>query len=200
MFPPTTGLQKCQPVVYVLQRQDVGRLCCFHFCLPHLKPSLVVVLRFYCPTSGHLQASSTLHTLDTQHVCLVSQTAPSASPCSLLREYPRLFVIRCERPEDGAGYGQAAWKALSESNHDHIKGARRECHEKLVNTKMESGQSRDDLGFILGKCRDEIPRPPLRKGANGSRRVVQRHHPLSLSHRICKGYTHTRDTSGGAFG
>ncbi|CAN0068573.1 unnamed protein product, partial [Laminaria digitata] len=46
------------------------------------------------------------------------------------------------------------WKALTEKYNGHTKEARRACHEKLVNTKMEPGQDPDDLCFVLDECRD----------------------------------------------
>ena len=61
-----------------------------------------------------------------------------------------------KRPEDGTGNGQAAWNALNEKYNSHTKEARRACHEKLVNTKMEPGQDPDDFFFILDKCRDRL--------------------------------------------
>ena len=57
-------------------------------------------------------------------------------------------------PEDGAKHGQLAWKALTENYNGHTKEARRGCHEKLVNTKMEPGQDPDDSSFVLDECRD----------------------------------------------
>ena len=45
------------------------------------------------------------------------------------------------RPEDGAGHGQLAWKTLTEKYSE----TRRACHEKLVNTEMEPGQDPNDL-------------------------------------------------------
>ncbi|CAN0287066.1 unnamed protein product, partial [Scytosiphon promiscuus] len=47
-----------------------------------------------------------------------------------------------------------AWKALTEKYNGHTKEARRACHEKLVNTKMEPGQDPDDFFFALDECRD----------------------------------------------
>ncbi|CAN0516343.1 unnamed protein product, partial [Laminaria digitata] len=47
-----------------------------------------------------------------------------------------------------------AWKALTEKYNGHTKEARRACHEKLDNTKMEPGQDPDDLFFVLDECRD----------------------------------------------
>ena len=59
-----------------------------------------------------------------------------------------------KRPEDGAGYGQLTWKALTEKYNGHTKEARSVCHEKLVNTKMEPGQDPDDFFFVLDECPD----------------------------------------------
>ena len=60
-----------------------------------------------------------------------------------------------KRPEDGAGHGQlVAWKALTEKYNGHTNEARRACHEKVVNTKMEPGQDPDDLFLVLDECRD----------------------------------------------
>ncbi|CAN0176458.1 unnamed protein product, partial [Laminaria digitata] len=47
-----------------------------------------------------------------------------------------------------------AWKALTEKFNGHTKEARRACHEKLVNTKMEPGHDPDHLFFDLDECRD----------------------------------------------
>ena len=57
-------------------------------------------------------------------------------------------------PEHGAGHGQLAWKALTEKYNDHTKEARKACHEKLVNAKMEPGQDPDDFFLVLDECRD----------------------------------------------
>ena len=59
-----------------------------------------------------------------------------------------------KRPEDGAGHEQLARKALTEKCNGHTKEARRVCHEKLVNTKMEPGQGPDDFFFVLEEYRD----------------------------------------------
>ena len=59
-----------------------------------------------------------------------------------------------KRPEDGAGHGQLAWKVLTEKYNGHFKEARKACHEKLVNAKMDPGQDPDDLFFVLDECRD----------------------------------------------
>ena len=59
-----------------------------------------------------------------------------------------------KRPEDGAGHGQMEWKALTEKYNGHTKEARRACHEKLVNTKMEAGQDPGGFFVILDECRD----------------------------------------------
>ena len=56
-----------------------------------------------------------------------------------------------KRPEDEVGHGQLAWKALAEKYNGHTKEARRACHEKLVNTKMEPGQDPDGLFFPSGR-------------------------------------------------
>ena len=61
-----------------------------------------------------------------------------------------------KRLEDGTGNGQAAWNALNEKYNSHTKEARRACHKKLVNTKMEPGQDPDDFFFIMDKCRDRL--------------------------------------------
>ena len=58
-----------------------------------------------------------------------------------------------KKPEDGAGYEHAAWEALNNKHNSHTKEARRACHEKLVNTNMESGQDPDELFFVLNECR-----------------------------------------------
>ena len=58
------------------------------------------------------------------------------------------------KPKDGTGDSHAAWQALNEKCNSRTKEARRACHEKLVNTKMESGQDPDDLFFALNGCRD----------------------------------------------
>ena len=42
----------------------------------------------------------------------------------------------------------------SEKYNVHTKEARRACHEKFVNTKMEPGQDPDDFVFVLEECRD----------------------------------------------
>ena len=47
-----------------------------------------------------------------------------------------------------------AWKALTEKYSGHTKEARREYHEKLVDTKMEPGQDSEDLFFVLDQYRD----------------------------------------------
>ena len=60
------------------------------------------------------------------------------------------------------GMGQVAWKAFIVKYSGHTKEARRACHEKLVNTKMEPGQDPYDLFFVLDECRDlleEIGQP-----------------------------------------
>ena len=59
-----------------------------------------------------------------------------------------------KRPEYGSGHGQLAWKALAVKYNGHTEEARRACHEKLVNTKMEPGQDPDDFVFVLDECRD----------------------------------------------
>ena len=58
-----------------------------------------------------------------------------------------------KRPDDEAGHGQLAWKALTEKCNGHTKEARRACHEKLVNTKMEPGQDPDEDGARPGSGR-----------------------------------------------
>ena len=63
-----------------------------------------------------------------------------------------------KRPEDGAGHGQAAWKALTEKYNGHTKEAGRACHEKLANTKTEPRQDPDDFFFVLDICRDLLHR------------------------------------------
>ena len=62
------------------------------------------------------------------------------------------YKVEDKRPEDGAGQGQAAWKALTEKYNGHTKEARRACHEKLV--KMEPGKDPDKFFSILDECRD----------------------------------------------
>ena len=42
----------------------------------------------------------------------------------------------------------------SEKYNGHTKEARRACHEKLINSKMEPGQDPDDFFFVLDECRD----------------------------------------------
>ena len=59
-----------------------------------------------------------------------------------------------KQPEDGAGHGQLAWKALTEEYNGRTKETRRACHEKLVNTKMEPGQDPDDLFLVFDECFD----------------------------------------------
>ena len=59
-----------------------------------------------------------------------------------------------KRTKDRAEHGQLAWKALTDKYNGHTKEARRVCHEKLVNKKMEPGQDPDDLFFVLDECRD----------------------------------------------
>ena len=59
-----------------------------------------------------------------------------------------------KKTEDGTGDGHAAWQALNETYNSHINEARKACHEKLVNTKVEPGQDPDDLFFVLGGCLD----------------------------------------------
>ena len=47
-----------------------------------------------------------------------------------------------------------SWRGrlLTEKYNGDTKEARRACHERLVNTKMEPGQDPDD--FVLDECRD----------------------------------------------
>ena len=45
-------------------------------------------------------------------------------------------------------------KGLDSKYNGHTKEARRACHEKLVNTKMEPGQDPDEFFFALDECRD----------------------------------------------
>ena len=63
-------------------------------------------------------------------------------------------MFKGTKAKDGAGDWHKAWEALNEKCSGHTKEARRACHEKLVNTKMESGQNPDDLFFVLDVCRD----------------------------------------------
>lgn len=58
-----------------------------------------------------------------------------------------------KRSEDKTGNGQGAWKALKEKYRSHTHEARRRCHEKLINTKVESGQDPDGFFFALDECR-----------------------------------------------
>ena len=59
-----------------------------------------------------------------------------------------------KKADDGTGGGHAAWEALHEEYNNHAKEARRTCHEKLVNTKIEPSQNPDDVSFLLDGCRD----------------------------------------------
>ena len=59
-----------------------------------------------------------------------------------------------KRPEDVSGHGQLARKTLTEKYNGHTKEARRACHEKLVNTKMEPGQDTDDLFYVVDEYCD----------------------------------------------
>ena len=62
-----------------------------------------------------------------------------------------------------------AWKALTEKYSGHTKEARREYHEKLVDTKMEPGQDSEDLFFVLDQYRDLLEE----NGTDGTRREVR---------------------------
>ena len=57
-------------------------------------------------------------------------------------------------PEHGSGHGQLGWKAVTEKYNGDTMEARRACHGKVVNTKMEPGRDPDDLFFVLDECRD----------------------------------------------
>ena len=109
------------------------------------------------------QPSSTLGSTDTatlnavdehkwlqanQYLWSVLFLTTSASANNTVKTFER------QQQEDGAGHGQRAWKALTEKCNGHTKEARRACHKKLVNTKMEPGQDPDDFLFILDECRD----------------------------------------------
>ena len=112
---------------------------------------------------GKAQPSSTLGTADTTTLNVVAERTwtqanqdlwsvllltTSGSANNVVKKFEG------KRQEDGAGNGQAAWEALTEKYNSHTKEARRACHEKLVNTKMEPGQDPDDLFFVLDGCRD----------------------------------------------
>ena len=58
--------------------------------------------------------------------------------------------------EDGVGNGQAAWNALEEKYNSHTKEARRAYHEKLHNTKMNSGDDPDDFLYTMDGIRERL--------------------------------------------
>ena len=125
--------------------------------------------RYLCATchqvfQGKAQpSSSTLGSTDTATLNAVAEHKyPQAQ--QYLWSAPRLTTSRSanntvkmfegKRPEDGSGHGQLAWKALTDKYNGHTMEAKRACHEKLVNTKMEPGQDPDDFFFVLDECRD----------------------------------------------
>ena len=58
--------------------------------------------------------------------------------------------------EDGVGNGQAAWAALREKYDGNTKEARREFHDKLHNTTMQSGDNPEDFLFVMDGYRDRL--------------------------------------------
>ncbi|CAN0087585.1 unnamed protein product, partial [Sphacelaria rigidula] len=59
-------------------------------------------------------------------------------------------------PQDGIGNGQAAWAALNNKFDGSSKEARREFHDKLHNTTMQSGDDPEDFLFIMDGYLDRL--------------------------------------------
>ena len=58
-------------------------------------------------------------------------------------------VLQSKAAENGAGNGHTAWEAWNKTYNSRTKEARRVCHAKLVDAKIESGQDPEDLCFRL---------------------------------------------------
>ena len=58
--------------------------------------------------------------------------------------------------KDGVGDGQASWAARRENHDGNTKEARREIHEKLHNTMMQSGNDPEAFFFVMDGYRDRL--------------------------------------------
>ena len=94
--------------------------------------------------------------------------------------------VEGKRPEDGAGHGQLAWKALTEKYNGHTKEATRACHEKLVNTKMEPARIRTTSVSFWTRVVTSS-RKWDRQYTTTARRQVRGHHSPSPSARVREG-------------
>ena len=80
-----------------------------------------------------------------------------------------------KRPEDGAGHGQVAWKALTENCSGHTKEAKRASQEKLTQrwspARIETTYFSSWTSAVTSS----------KKWTCSTRREVRRHHPPSPS-------------------
>ena len=77
----------------------------------------------------------------------------------LITSGPAATLVRQHEDRNSAGSlgnGQQVWNALHAKYDNNRKEARRACHEKLVNVRMQQGQDPDDYIFKLLEVRGRL--------------------------------------------